>query len=153
MNSRLKDIPDNAIREEYRLRFQKKQGERLQSSASSARHLRAFLDQLPNDQEHFVVVFLNSQLRIITTELISSGSLATAAVFPREIIKRVLALECGSLICGHNHPSGETHPSSSDRALTSKLKRAVESVDCTLWDHLVLGDSENFYSFSDQGLL
>ena len=153
MNSILKDIPDNLICEEYRKRFTKKVGERLQSSKDSARHLRAFLEQHPKDQEHFVVIFMNAQNQIISTELISSGSLATAAVFPREIVKRLLVLEAGAMICGHNHPSGEVTPSSSDRALTSNLKRAAETVDCQLLDHLVIGTVENFYSFSDQGIL
>ena len=152
MDSRLKDIPDNVIREEYRLRFQKQAGERLKSAADSARHLRAFLDSYPKDQEHFVVIFMNAQNQIISTELISSGSLATAAVFPREIVKRLLALEAGAIICGHNHPSLEvTQPSNSDRALTKKLQQALASIDVSLLDHIIVGDG--YYSFSDQGLL
>ena len=151
MDSKLKDIPDNVIREEYRLRFQKQAGERLKSAADSARHLRAFLDQHPKDQEHFVVVFMNAQNQIISTELISSGSLATAAVFPREIMKRLLALEAGAIICGHNHPSLETQPSNSDRALTKKLQQALTSIDVSLLDHIIIGDG--YYSFSDKGLL
>jgi len=77
--------------------------------------------------------------------------LATAAVFPREIVKRLLALEAGAIIVGHNHPSGETLPSNSDRALTKKLANAMSSIDVSLLDHLVIGNG--FYSFSDQGLL
>ena len=94
---------------------------------------------------------MNAQNQIISTEVISSGSLATAAVFPREIVKRLLALEAGAIICGHNHPSGETLPSNSDRALTKKLQQALECIDVALLDHVVIGDG--FYSFSDQGLL
>jgi DNA repair protein RadC len=94
---------------------------------------------------------MNSQNQIISTEVISTGSLATAAVFPREIVKRLLALEAGAIIVAHNHPSGETTPSNSDRALTKKLQRGLEAIDVSLLDHLVIGDG--FYSFSDQGLL
>ncbi len=151
MDSILKDIPDNVIREEYARRFQKRAGEQLKSASDSADHLRSFLSQYPKDQEHFVAVFMNSQNQIISTEVISSGSLATAAVFPREIVKRVLALEAGAIIVGHNHPSLEVLPSNSDRALTKKLQRALEAIDVSLLDHLVLGNG--FYSFSDQGLL
>jgi DNA repair protein RadC len=151
MNSILKEATDNEVREEYRQRFQKQAGERLKSSSDSARHLRAFLDQYPKDQEHFVTVFLNSQNQIISTELISSGSLAAAAVFPREIVKRLLALQAGSIIVGHNHPSLETIPSTSDRALTKKLQHALEAIDVSLLDHLVIGDGH--FSFSDEGLL
>jgi DNA repair protein RadC len=151
MNSQIKDIPDNVIREEYARRFQKPAGERLKSANDSAEHLRSFLGGYPQDQEHFCAVFMNSQNQIIETEVISSGSLATAAVFPREIVKRLLTLEAGALIVAHNHPSGETIPSNSDRALTKKLQRALEAIDVSLLDHLIIGDG--FYSFSDQGLL
>jgi DNA repair protein RadC len=147
----LQTLSDNTIREEYKKRFQKQAGDRLESSSDSAEHLRAFLDDYPQDQEHFVAIFLNAQNRIISTEVISSGSLATAAVFPREIVKRLLAHEAGAIIVGHNHPSGETTPSNSDRALTKKLQRALEAIDVPLLDHLIKGDG--FYSFSDQGVL
>ncbi|MBC8192623.1 MAG: hypothetical protein ISS12_07115 [Candidatus Marinimicrobia bacterium] len=151
MYKTLEGIPDSELREEYAKRFQKQAGDQLKSARESAEHLRSFLNQYPKDQEHFCVVFMNSQNQIITTELISSGSLATAAVFPREIIKRLLALEAGAVIVGHNHPSLETLPSNSDRALTKKLAIAFEAIDVPLLDHLVIGDG--FYSFSDQGLL
>lgn len=147
----LQTLSDNIIREEYKKRFQKQVGERLKSPGDTAEHLRAFLDNYSKDQEHFVVIFLNAQNQIISTEVISSGSLATAAVFPREIVKRLLALEAGAIIVAHNHPSGETIPSNSDRALTKKLQRALEAIDVSLLDHLIVGDG--FYSFSDQGLL
>ena len=147
----LQTLSDNTIREEYKKRFQKRPGQRLKSSNDSAEHLRAFLDSYPKDQEHFVVIFLNAQNQIISTEVMSSGSLATAAVFPREIVKRVLALEAGAVICGHPHPSGATLPSNSDRALTKKLDRALGSIDVAFLDHVIIGDG--FYSFSDQGLL
>ncbi|MBT6010655.1 MAG: DNA repair protein RadC [Candidatus Marinimicrobia bacterium] len=151
MYQTLTSISDSELREEYAKRFTRTSGEQLKSANDSAEHFRSFLSQYPQDQEHFCVVFLNSQNQIIETEVISSGSLATAAVFPREIVKRLLALEAGAIIAAHNHPSGETTPSNSDRALTKKLQRGLEAIDVSLLDHLVIGDG--FYSFSDQGLL
>ncbi|MBT4359744.1 MAG: DNA repair protein RadC [Candidatus Marinimicrobia bacterium] len=153
MYQTIESISDSELREEFSNRFTRKTGARLGSARESAEHLRAFLSNHPKDQEHFVVVFLDSQNQIIETEVISSGSLATAAVFPREIVKRLLALESGAIIAGHNHPSGETSPSSSDRALTKKLNTALSSIDAQLLDHLILGSGENYLSFSDQGLL
>ena len=153
MYQTIESISDSELQQEYVKRFTRKIGARLGSARESAEHLRAFLSNHPKDQEHFVVVFLDSQNQIIETEVISSGSLATAAVFPREIVKRLLALESGAIIAGHNHPSGETSPSSSDRALTKKLNTALSSIDAQLLDHLILGSGENYLSFSDQGLL
>ena len=151
MYKTLESISDSELREEFSNRFTRQPGSQLKSARESAEHLRAFLSNHPKDQEHFVAVFMNSQNQIISTEVISTGSLATAAVFPREIVKRLLALEAGAIIVGHNHPSGETTPSNSDRALTKKLQRGLEAIDVSLLDHLVIGDG--FYSFSDQGLL
>jgi len=154
MNSKLKDISDNEIRELFQSRFQRKRGEKLQSSRETAEHIRAFLTKYPRDVEHFGIIYLDTQLNIIETEIISSGSLASASVFPREIIKRVLALESGSIICFHNHPSQELLPSSSDKALTNKLKIALQSIDTQLIDHLVVShENEEFFSFSDQRLI
>ncbi|MBT3253350.1 MAG: DNA repair protein [Candidatus Marinimicrobia bacterium] len=153
MYQTIESISDSELREEYVKRFTRKTGARLGNARSSAEHLRAFLSDKPKDREHFVTIFLDSQLQVIDTELISSGSLSTAAVFPREIIKRLLALEAGAIIVGHNHPSGSTSPSSSDRALTKKLSTALESIDAQILDHLVLGSGDNFFSFSDQRLL
>ena len=151
MYQSIEGISDSELREEYVKRFTRQPGSQLKSARESAEHLRAFLSNHPQDQEHFVAVFMNSQNQIISTEVISSGSLATAAVFPREIVKRLLALEAGAIIVAHNHPSGETTPSNSDRALTKKLQRGLEAIDVSLLDHLVIG--HGFYSFSDQGLL
>jgi len=151
MYKTIESISDSELREEFSNRFTRQPGSQLKSARESAEHLRAFLSNHPKDQEHFVAVFMNSQNQIISTEVISTGSLATAAVFPREIVKRLLALEAGAIIVGHNHPSGETTPSNSDRALTKKLQRGLEAIDVSLLDHLVIGNG--FYSFSDQGLL
>jgi len=154
MNSKFKDISDNEIRELFQSRFKRKRGEKLQSPKDAAEHIRAFLTNHPRDVEHFGILFLDTQMKIIETEIISSGTLASASVFPREIIKRVLALESGSCICFHNHPSQELLPSSSDKALTKKLKTALESIDHQMLDHLIVGyEKEGFFSFSDHGLL
>ena len=150
MYQTLTSISDTELREEYVKRFTKQVGARLGGAGESAEHLRAFLSNYPQDQEHFCVIFLDSQNRIIATELMNSGSLATAAVFPREIIKRLLALEAGAIICGHNHPSGETVPSSSDRALTKKLANALSYIDAQLLDHIIIGNGF-FNLFSSYG--
>jgi len=144
-------LPDNIIREEFQRRFTKKRGERLQSSRCAAEHAKGFLSTLASDREHFCCTYLDSQNRVIETELVSSGGLSQAAVFPRVIIKRLIELEAASIICFHNHPSGEVKPSGSDRALTRKLADALQSIDCQLLDHLVIGDA--CLSFNDEGLL
>ena len=151
MNSKLKDIPDNVIREEYASRFQLKAGDSIKNAVSAANHLRAFLSDYARDVEHFIVIFLNNQNRVITTEVVASGTINSSAVYPRQIAIKVLEREAANVILAHNHPSGETMPSNSDRAVTKKLQTAMSALDIEILDHLIIGD--DYYSFADAGLL
>ena len=151
MDSKLKDIPDNVIREEFVNRFQLKAGDMIKNATSAANHLRAFLSDYARDVEHFVVIFLNNQNKVITTEVVASGTINTSAVYPRQIAIKVLKHESTNVILGHSHPSGETMPSNSDRAVTKKLQTGLAALDIEILDHIIIG--EDHYSFADAGLL
>ena len=151
MNSKLKDVPDNVIREEFVNRFQLKAGDMIKNATSAANHLRAFLSGYARDVEHFVVIFLNNQNKVITTEVVASGTINTSAVYPRQIAIKALEKEAANVILAHNHPSGETMPSNSDRAVTKKLQTALSALDIEILDHIILG--QDHYSFADAGLL
>ncbi len=152
MDSILKDIPDNVIREEYVQRFALKPGMRLASPQTAVDHLRTVFDKLEKDKEFFVVMILNAQNELIITDTLFTGTLTSSAVYPRELVKRVLEVHGAAIICSHCHPSGCLTPSASDRSVTKKLKTALESIDVELLDHIILGGTDS-YSFSDQGLL
>ena len=151
MNSQLTAIPDNVIAEEFVNRFQLKAGDLIKDAASAANHLRAFLSDYARDVEHFIVIFLNNQNRVITTEVVASGTINTSAVYPRQIAIKVLKHESTNVILGHSHPSGETMPSNSDRAVTKKLQTGLAALDIEILDHIIIG--EDHYSFADAGLL
>jgi DNA repair protein RadC len=151
MNDRLKDFSDNLIAEEFVNRFQLKAGDMIKDAASAANHLRAFLSGHARDVEHFVVIFLNNQNKVITTEVVASGTINSSAVYPRQIAIKALEREATNVILAHNHPSGETLPSSSDRAVTKKLQTGLSSLDIDILDHIIIG--EDHYSFADAGLL
>ena len=151
MYQTLESISDSELREEYVKRFTKQNGNQLKSSRESADHLRSIFADYPADQEHFAVVYLDGQNKIIKTEVVASGTINMASIYPREIIKKVLEHECVNLIISHLHPSGNLSPSNSDRAVTKKLQTALSSIDVDLLDHIIIGNG--FYSFSDQGLL
>ena len=151
MNSELTEIPDNVIAEEFVNRFQLKAGDLIKDAASAANHLRAFLSDYARDVEHFIVIFLNNQNRVITTEVVASGTINTSAVYPRQIAIKVLKHESTNVILGHSHPSGETMPSNSDRAVTKKLQTGLAALDIEILDHIIIG--EDHYSFADAGLL
>ena len=151
MDMQLDEIPDNVIAEEYINRFKKKVGDRLSKAEDTANHLRAFLRDYDESVEHFCVVFLDNQNKIIATEVVASGTINTAAVFPRQIVKKVIQHEASSVILGHPHSSGDTTPSGSDRAVTRKIKDALELIDVSTLDHLIIG--EGYFSFADERLL
>jgi len=120
----------------------------LNSSKSVANHLGAYFSG-SKTCESFVMIYLNSQHELIDTKVLFTGTIATAAIYPREIIKSLLIDYPGTaaVIISHNHPSGSNIPSSPDFAITKKIKAALESIDIELLDHIILGS--NYYSFSD----
>ena len=152
MDIALEQVPDHQIQEEYVKRFALPNGTKLNSSESAVTHMQSFFATLPKDQEHFVVVFLSGQNQIIETECVFSGTLTSSAIYPRELIKKVLEYEAAAIVCSHNHPSGALKPSSHDRKVTQKLQTALEAIDVRLLDHLILGGT-NSYSFAEEGLL
>jgi len=100
--------------------------------------------------EVFVCLFLDTRHRLIRSEESSRGSLTRMAVYPREIVRRALALNAAGLIVAHNHPSGAVKPSASDRRLTRSLRDTLALVDVQLLDHLVIGTHDAF-SFARNG--
>ena len=148
MTLKIKDVPDDIIREEYVKRYTLKTGAKLNSSKSVANHLRGYFSG-SKTCESFVMIYLNSQHELIDTKVLFTGTIATAAIYPREIIKTLLIDYPGTaaVIISHNHPSGSNTPSSPDFAITKKIKTALESIDIELLDHIILGS--NYYSFSD----
>ena len=151
MNQLLTEVSDNEIAEEFVNRFQLKAGDMIKNATSAANHLRAFLSDYARDVEHFVVIFLNNQNKVITTEVVASGTINSSAVYPRRIAIKVLEKEAANVILAHNHPSGETMPSNSDRAVTKKLQTGLSALDIDILDHIIIG--EGHYSFADAGLL
>lgn len=101
------------------------------------------------DQEIFTVVFLNTKHRVLAIEELFRGTIDSASVFPREIVKRALALGAAALIVVHNHPSGVPEPSLEDHRITSDLKAACQLMELRLLDHLVIG-ANTYYSFAEK---
>jgi len=151
MYQTLTSISDSELREEFISRFQLKAGDAIKNAASAVNHLRAFLSDSARDVEHFVVIFLNNQNKVIATEVVASGTINSSAVYPRQIAIKVLEKKAANIILAHNHPSGETTPSNSDRAVTKKLQTALSALDIDILDHIILGTDH--YSFADAGLL
>jgi DNA repair protein RadC len=147
----LSAINDSEILTEYIKRFTIKAGERIKTSREAADHFRAYFAEAAK-REQFVTCFLNGQHRVILTETLFVGSITTSAVYPREVVQRILDTGAAAVMFSHNHPSGEITPSSSDRAVTKKLQTALKAIDVDVLDHLIIGGTE-YYSFSDSKLI
>lgn len=130
--------------------------EQLQQASvlESPEQVRAYLrSQLGHrQQEVFAVLFLSSQNHLLAYEELFFGSVSGASVYPREVVKKSLALNASALILCHNHPSGIAEPSNSDKRITERLVQALNLVDIRVLDHMIVGDSE-VVSFAEQGLL
>ena len=104
------------------------------------------------NHEVFACLFLDSQNRVIELEELFRGSLDSASVYPREVVKRALFHNTASVIFAHNHPSGVAEPSMADKHITEKLKQALALFDIRVLDHFIIGDGEP-YSFAEHGYI
>ena len=104
------------------------------------------------DTERFRVLFLDSKNHLIADEIISTGTVNHTPVYPREVMKRALALSASGIIIVHNHPSGDPTPSKADIQMTNQLKDIGKSLGITLHDHLIIAKKEDI-SFKNIGLL
>ncbi|MEO9600212.1 JAB domain-containing protein [Parasphingorhabdus sp.] len=98
--------------------------------------------------EEVRVLFLDSKNRLISDEVVSRGTISEAPIYPREILKRSLALDASALILAHNHPSGDPKPSDGDVEATNRLAKAGKALGLTVHDHIIVG-SEGWVSLRD----
>lgn len=104
------------------------------------------------NKEEFHVLFLDKKNHIIADEMMGSGTVDHAPVYPREVIKRALELSASALILVHNHPSGDPTPSKADVDMTNKLYALAGQFNIVIHDHLIIG-RVNEVSFKNLGLL
>lgn len=122
----------------------------FEAPAQMKEFLRLQLGQLMH--EVFVVLFLDARHRLIQCEEMFRGTLTQTSVYPREVVKRALALHASSVVLAHNHPSGVAEPSRADEFLTRSLSDALALVDVRVLDHFIVGRNE-VASFTERGLM
>jgi DNA repair protein RadC len=131
------------------LRRELEPGFDVTSSKAAYEYLRPAMRDLP--REIFKVLFLNATNRILG-EMDTKGSVTESAVYLREIYAQALQRGAASILCAHNHPSGNPRASAADRQLTEELVIAGQAMRVPLLDHLIVGEA-TYYSFADEGLL
>jgi len=125
-------------------------GQRLSNSQEVYNVLKPVFAK-EDDVEKVYIIFMDAQNRILAIECIFSGSITSASIYPREIIKRLIRLKASAFVMAHNHPSQDTTPSSEDRSITIKVGIAAASIDAVLHDHIIIGNG--FHSMADTGWL
>jgi DNA repair protein RadC len=111
---------------------------------------------IPDDaREHFLILCMNAQNRLIASHEVSVGTLTASLVSSREVFGAALRiLGTASIVLIHNHPSGDPTPSREDIRLTRQLVEAGKLLDITVHDHVVIGNaSEAFVSLAERGQL
>lgn len=98
-------------------------------------------------QECFEVLFLDIKLRLIAAEILSEGNIDNTTVYPRKLIELILKHGAKSIICVHNHPSGDPTPSNEDKFMTNNLKNVLEILSVKVLDHIIVGRGK-IYSFA-----
>lgn len=102
--------------------------------------------------EIFAALMLDNQHRLIKFVELSHGTINSASVYPREIVKSVLEYNAQAVIFAHNHPSGIAEPSLADRHITERLTQALSTIDVKVLDHIVVGAIDTI-SFAERGWL
>jgi|TARA_B110000261_G_C12849027_1_gene263566 DNA repair protein RadC len=103
------------------------------------------------EHEVFACLFLDNRNRVIGFDELFRGTIDSASVYPREVVKACLSHNAASVILAHNHPSGVSEPSQADIAITERLRKALALIDVRVLDHLIVG--EEVTSFAERGLL
>ena len=132
------------------LKEELQRGDALNSPSAVRDYLQLMLSG--RQQEVFLVLFLDTQHRVIASEELFHGTLSQTSVYPREVVKRALAHNSAAVILAHNHPSGVAEPSQSDQLLTGALKQALALVDVRVLDHFIVAVGQTL-SFAEKGLI
>lgn len=103
-------------------------------------------------KEHFICLFLNSKNLVITQELTAVGNLNSCIVHPREVFRQAIKRCSASIICIHNHPSGNPEPSPEDLEITKRLISAGNIIGINVLDHVIIGH-QRYISLAERGLM
>ncbi len=103
-------------------------------------------------QEHFVCLYLNTKNQVLHKQTVFIGSLNASIVHPREVFKEAFRRSAASIICLHNHPSGDPTPSREDIEVTKRLVECGKMIGIDILDHLIIGEKK-YVSLKEKGYL
>ncbi len=103
-------------------------------------------------KEHFKLLVLNTRNRIVAITNVSTGTLSSSLVHPREVFRDAIEHSGSSVVLAHNHPSGNPDPSEEDLRITRRLADAGKIIGIEVLDHIIVG-KETYVSFKEKGLI
>ncbi|MFS0669428.1 DNA repair protein RadC [Peribacillus frigoritolerans] len=103
-------------------------------------------------QEHFVCLYLNTKNQVLQKTTVFIGSLNASIVHPREVFKEAFKRSAASIICLHNHPSGDPSPSREDIEVTKRLVECGKIIGIEVLDHIIIGEHK-YVSLKEKGYL
>lgn len=120
------------------------------SSTQAAQYL---LPRLGSEKaEKALLLCLNPQKQLICCTEVGSGVVDSVNLNVRLVVESALKARASSVILAHNHPSGNPTPSRDDELITRRIREALQLVEITLDDHIIIG-GQSYFSFTDSGLL
>jgi DNA repair protein RadC len=125
-------------------------GKRLNSPRETETFLRSLIGE--SKQEHFLVLGLDSRMRVRMSQVVGTGSIDRVVVHPREVFRPLLRAGMASCIVVHNHPSGDTRPSQCDVDLTHRMVKVGTFLGLPVLDHIVISD-RGFVSLAEAGMM
>lgn len=114
--------------------------------------LNVLSDIASSKQEHFVMLALDKNRRLIAKHTVFIGTVNSTIVHPREVFAHALREYATSIIIAHNHPSGDTSPSDADIETTQQLVAAAQILGLRVADHIIISKC-SYFSFQREGLI
>lgn len=102
--------------------------------------------------EHFITVTVNGAKEILSTRVVSVGTINKALIHPREVFANAVSEYASGIICCHNHPCGQCYPSNADIDSTKILQKAAKILGIAFMDHIII-TKEDYFSFLEHGML
>jgi len=106
------------------------------------KHIERYVSEFKEaNKEHFIVLGLNTANKVLYRDVVSIGTLNQSIVHPRETFRTAILKNCNSIICVHNHPSGDMKPSSDDLKTHKTLKQAGDLLGIKVIDSIIISQN------------
>ena len=126
------------------------EGIQMRSAATVAEY---YMEQLRHEQqEKLIVCMFDSKCKWLGDSVVTTGSVSSSIVPPREIFICALEKKAVHIVMVHNHPSGRAVPSGDDNTVTARIAEAGKLLGIALSDHIIIGD-RTYFSYREAGYL